>query len=122
MNDPDYKISYRSDHVLVERSPGYKVVLDKMPAFLRDLSTFCDEAGCRKVLLLGTKTDVDLSTLDIYDLGEQIARLRLQIAIVESHDASDDDEQFLETVVFNRGGPLQFFASEQDAKDWLDSS
>jgi hypothetical protein len=29
------------------------------------------------------------------------------------------DEDFLETVVFNRGGPLQFFETEKEAKSWL---
>lgn len=120
MNNPDYQMSYQSGYVLVERSPGYKVVLSDMPAFLREISAFCDESGCRKVLILGPSTTVDLSTLDLYDLGEQIARSRLQIAVVETHDASSEDEAFLETVVFNRGGPLQFFETEDDARDWLD--
>ena len=121
MDAPDYQISLRSSYVLVERPPGYTVVLSEMPAFLRDLSAFCEEARCRKVLLLGPETRVGLSTVDLYDLGEDIARARLKIAIVESHDASDDDEYFLETVVLNRGSPLQFFQTEEDAKDWLDS-
>lgn len=112
MNSPDYQISRRSGYVLVQRSPDYTVVLSEMPAFLREVSAFCEEAHCRKVMVLGPRTNVGLSTLDLYDLGEQIARSRLQIAMVETHDASDEDEAFLETVVFNRGGPLQFFASE----------
>lgn len=122
MNDPGYRISLQPDYVLVERSPGYEVVLGEMPAFLRELSTYCDEARCRKVLLLGSRTIVDLSIVDLYDLGTGIAGLHLQIAIVESHDASDDDESFLETVALNRGGPIQFFKTEEDARHWLDSS
>ncbi len=89
---------------------------------LSELSAVCKESGCRKVLILGPKTHVSLETMDIYDLGDQIAATRLQIAIVESHDASDDDENFLETVVFNRGGPLQFFVDEEEAKNWLEDS
>jgi len=50
------------------------------------------------------------------------AKIRLQIAVVESHDASKDDGRFLETVVFNRGGPLQFFDTEDKARDWLENS
>lgn len=122
MDSPDYKLSLRSGYVLVERSPDYQVVSSKMPAFLSEVSAFCREARCGKVLLVGSGTHVNLSTLDLYDLGEQIAGLHLQIAIVESHDASEDDETFLETVVFNRGGPLQFFGNREDAKDWLRSS
>lgn len=122
MANPDYQVSLQTGYVLVQRSPDYTVVLSEMPAFLKEISAFCEEAGCRKVLILGPGTKVDLSTLDLYDLGEQIARSRLQIAIVETHDASDEDEAFLETVVFNRGGPLQFFKTEDDARDWLRGS
>jgi len=122
MGISDYKISVQSNFVLVERPKNYEVVLKEMPAMLTKLSAVCKESGCRKVLILGSKTKVNLDTLDIYNLGEQIASLRLQIAIVESHDASIDDENFLETVVFSRGGPLQFFMDEGDAKDWLEIS
>ena len=89
---------------------------------LMEMSTFCKEAGCRKVLILGPKTKVDLAVLDIYDLGKEIAKLDLRIAMVESHDASNEDVYFLETVVWNRGGPIQFFDTEKEAKDWLEIS
>jgi len=118
----DYNISIRPDYILVERPKDYEVVLDEMPAMLAELSAVCKEADCRKVLILGPRTHVGLETMDIYDLGNQIASVRLQIAIVESHDASDDDESFLETVAFNRGGPIQFFTDEEEAKNWLADS
>ena len=119
MGNSDYKISSQPGFVLVERPYDYEVVLDEQPATLTKISALCDETGCRKVLILGPKTKVNLSVLDIYDLGEVIAKSHLQIAIAESHDASKDDEDFLETVVFNRGGPLQFFDTEKEAKSWL---
>lgn len=122
MGSTDYKISIQPDFVLVERPDNYKIHIKNMPAMLTELSAACAEAGCRKVLIVGPKTKIHLDTLDIFNLGEQIAGLRLQIAIVESHDASIDDENFLETVVFNRGGPLQFFMDEEEAKDWLKDS
>ena len=122
MGKSDYKISIRPEYVLVERPRDYEVVFGEMPAMLSELSAVCKEAACRKVLILGPKTHVSLETMDIYDLGDQIAATRLQIAIVESHDASDDDENFLETVVFNRGGPLQFFIDEEEARNWLEVS
>jgi len=115
----DYEISIRHDYILVERPEDYEVILGEMPAMLAELSAVCKEVGCRKVLILGSKTHVSLETMDIHDLGNLIANTHLQIAIVESHDASDDDENFLETVVFNRGGPLQFFVDEEEAKNWL---
>lgn len=122
MGKSNFKISVRRDYILVERPKDYEVVLDEMPAMLAELSAACKEAGCRKVLILGPKTHARLETMEIHDLGNLIATTRLQIAIVELHDAPDDDVAFLETVVFNRGGPLQFFRDETEAKNWLADS
>ncbi len=119
MGNSDLRISIQPGFVLVERPDNYEVVLGEQPAALMELSALCKEAGCQKVLILGPNTKVSLSLLDIYELGEEIADSHLHIAIAESHDASRDDEAFLETVVFNRGGPLQFFDSEKEAKSWL---
>ena len=119
MGDSNYKMSAQPGYVLVERSPDFEVDLDGQREILADMSDFCEAADCRKVLIVGPKTTVKLSLLDIYELGEEIAKLHLQIAVAESHDASSDDEEFLETVVFNRGGPIQFFESENEARDWL---
>jgi len=115
----DYTISIQPEYVLVERPEDYGVILREMPAMLSRLSAVCEEVECRKVLIRGSKTHVDLETLDVFDLGEQIAEVHLQIAVVEHHDASDEDESLLETVASNRGGPLRFFSAEKEAKDWL---
>ncbi len=122
MGTSEQTISIQPGYLLVERPHGYKVVLSEQPAEFMKISAACREAGCRKVLILGQKTRVSLSTLDIYELGEKITKMGLQTAIVESHDASSDDVGFLETVVFNRGGTIQFFDNEQDAKNWLEVS
>ena len=119
MDNSEHKISIQPGYVLVERSQDYKVVLSEQPAKLMEMSTACKEAGCRKVLILGPRTKVRLSTQEIFDLGKEIAKLSLQIAVVELHDASKENVEFLENVVVNRGVPIQFFDNEQDAKDWL---
>ena len=115
----DHKISIQSDYVLVERPPGYQVDLNELPPMLMGLTDICMEADCRKVLVVGNDTTVNLEVIDIFDLGNQLAELRLQIAMVESHDASAENVGFLENVAFNRGGQIQFFDTEKDAKDWL---
>ncbi len=104
---------------MVERPPDYEVVWSEQPANLLELSAYCKDAGCRKVLILGPRTKVRLSVSDIYKLGNEIAKLGLQIAVVELHDASKKDVRFLGNVVSNRGRAIQFFDNEQDAKDWL---
>ncbi len=68
-------------------------------------------------LVMG-RSEQRLSVTDIYDLGEEIAKLGLRIAVVESHDASVEDVTFLENVVSNRSNPIRFFHNEQGAKDW----
>ena len=85
-----------------------------------EIAGACDRAGCQKVLVVGQRTRIKLSTMDIFELGEHIAQLKLQVAMVETHDASADDVTFLENVASNRGGPIQFFDNERDAKCWLE--
>ncbi len=122
MGNSGYKISIQSNYVLVERPHDYEVTLNDQPAMLMELSSVCKEADCRNVLILGPKTKVNLSTFDILDLGQQIAALDLRIAIVESHDASNEDVNFFEGAVWNRGGYIRFFDGEMEAKYWLRNS
>ncbi len=119
MGTSKQRISLQSGYLLVERPQDYEVVWSEQPARLMEMSAACKEAGCRKVLILGPRTKVRLSVSDIFDLGKEIAKLGLRIAVVELHDASNEDVELLENVAMNRGGPIQFFDNEQDAKDWL---
>ena len=119
MDNSKQKISIQTGYVLIERSQDYKVVWSEQLAKLMEMSAACKEAGCQKVLILGPRTKVRLSTTEIFDLAKQIAKLDLQIAVVEFHDAPIGKVRFLESVVKNRGVPIKFFDNEQDAKDWL---
>ena len=112
-------MSVRPGYVLVERPQDYEVVWSEQRTSLMEILAFCTEAGCRKVLVRGQRTKVSLSTLDLFTLGQLIAKLCLQVGVVESHDASDKRETFLANVAANRGGLIQFFDNEQEAKDWL---
>lgn len=115
----DYSISIQGDYLLMDRDEGYEVVLSEMPAMMMRVATACKEAGVQKVLVRGPSTRVKLATMDILQLGKAIAKFNLRIAVVESHDAGADNEEFLESVAFNRGGSIQFFETEAAAKDWL---
>ena len=119
MDNSEQKISIQPGYVLIERPKDYKVIWGEQLAFLMEISAACKEASCRKVLILGPRTKVRLTTSDIYNLGKEIAKLGLQIAVAESHDASIGKVKFLESVVGHRGVPFQFFDNEQDAKGWL---
>ena len=119
MDNSEHKISIQPGYVLVERSQDYKVVWSEQPERLMEISAACKEAGCQKVLILGPRTNVRLSVSEIFDLGKELANLDLQVAVVELHDESNENVKLLENVTFNRGGSIQFFDNEQDAKDWL---
>ena len=119
MGHSTHTMSIQPGYLLMERSEGYEVVWSEQPAMLEEISAACSKAGCRKVLILGPSTKVRLSATDLFELGQAIAKLGLQIAIVERHDTSTENVEFLETVTHNRGGAIQFFVHEQDAKEWL---
>ena len=85
-----------------------------------ELSAACEKAGCNKVLVVGPRTRVGLSAFDILELGKGIAKIGVQMAIVEIHDASDDAVSLLESAASNRGGAVRFFNNTRDAKQWLE--
>jgi hypothetical protein len=120
MENLSQTISIQPDYVLVERPPGYEVVPSEQATALLELSAACNKAGCKKVLILGPRTKMTLSAFDILELGAGIAKLDLQMAIVELNDASDDATSLLESAALNRGGAVKFFATTSDAKEWLD--
>ena len=119
MPDPEYKISIQSGYVLVEDPPDYDVVWIEQPRKLQAISAACSEAGDRKVLIRGSNINVKLREVEVFKLGEEIAKLRLIVAIVQLHDASQENEELLENVATTRGSPIRFFDNEQDARDWL---
>ena len=119
MAESQYAISTQSGYVLVEDPPDYDVVWTEQPAKLQAISAACAKAGYRKVLIRGSKANVKLTPMEIFNFGEAVAKLGLRIAIVTSHDASIEDERFFEDVATNRGSPVRFFDNERDAKDWL---
>ena len=102
MGKSSQELSLQSDYVHVERRRGYEVSIEEQAELLQELAQYCDEVDCRKGLILGESTKVDLGPLDIYELGKEIAKYDLQIVVAG-----------------NRGGPGQFFADQDEARAWL---
>jgi hypothetical protein len=115
----DCRISIQPGYVLIERPVGYEIAMDELAKMLVELFAACKDANCRKVLVLGSEAKVNLTVADIHAFGVQATELPLQVAVVESHDASEADVRFLETVMKNRGSSIRFFDTETEAKDWL---
>ena len=119
MSPNKFTIELDDGYVRVAREADYEVFAGDMPWLLDQISVACRESGCRKVLVTGTDTQVHLSTMEVFDLGETIAEMGLRVAIVEVHDAPDEDAEFLGAVAFNRGGGVEFFETESAALKWL---
>ncbi len=73
--------------------------------------------GARQLLVDVRDQDSAPSTLDIFEFGEDWpAGIRTAILV---GDQTREDQQFLETVAFNRGKQMRVFDSEEDALNWL---
>ena len=120
MRNSDQAITIHPDYILVERPPDYEVVLGEQPKALLELSAACNEADCKKVLVVGPRSRISLSAFDIVEVGKEIGKLDIQMAIAELHDASTDAVSLLKTVALNRGSTIRFFDNVKDAKDWLE--
>ncbi|MGI9219994.1 MAG: hypothetical protein ACR2QS_03045 [Woeseiaceae bacterium] len=112
-------VSARADYIFVERPPGYEVNWDDQSQALLEISSACHRADCKKVLVVGPQTNVELTAFDILDLGKAIADIGIQVAVVELHNASNDAVSLLESSATNRGSPIRFFENIADAKTWL---
>jgi len=119
MEKADQVITIHPDHILVERPPDYEVEISGQLQALVTLSAVCNQANCKKVLIVGPRTRVELSAFDIVELGKEIAKLDIQLAIAETHDASDDAVSLLESVALSRGCHIRYFDDVEVAKDWL---
>lgn len=119
MSEQEYVISIQPGYVLVEDPPDYELVWKEQPRKLQAMAAACSEAGTRKVLILGTKANVKLTTMEFYAFGEAIGKLNLKIAVVSRIDGSKEDAKLFENVATNRGSQMRLFDTEQDAKDWL---
>ena len=123
MVTPEYVISVQDEYVLVDNPPDYVVAREDLASKLREVSARCSEAGLRKVLVRSTTVQFQLSMLDFYDTGVDVAKTRLRFAIcIGVHNITARDETFLENVAVNRGGSLRFFQNETEALNWLDVS
>jgi len=119
MPAPKYTISIQSGYVLIEESPDFNLIRAELQPLLQAIEAACHKAQNRNVIIRGPKTKVKLSTMETLIFAREIAKLNLTIAITNQHDASKDFESLLEDVATNRGSPIRFFSSEEDAKDWL---
>lgn len=95
-------------------------MLNEQLARLPEIAAKCDEAGHRKVLVLGTTVKVRMSSFEFFQLGKAVANLQLRCAIVAQHDIPRETMSLFENAATNRGSPLRFIDSVDAAKGWLE--
>ena len=119
MTDSKYVISIQPGYALVEEPADYEVVWKEQPSKLRELAATCREADTNKVIVKGSTVNVKLSMMEILMLSKEIAKVKLNIAIITKHDLTKEHETLFKDIATNRGSPIRFFDNEPDAKDWL---
>jgi len=118
MSDQDHIVIERG-YVRIEEPPGFEVILEEQKFRLQVVAAACRDANTNKVLINGPATKVSLSVIELLELAKEIAKLKLQVALVVNTDLSSGLESFFVDMASNRGSPMQFFENEEAAKDWL---
>jgi hypothetical protein len=118
MSDQDHIVIERG-YVRIEEPSGFEVILEEQKFRLQVVAAACRDANTNKVLINGPATKVSLSAIELLELAEKIAELKLQVALVVNTDISSGLESFFVEMASDRGSPMRFFENEEAAKDWL---
>lgn len=84
-------ITREQGYIRAERPAKYSVGPGGESDLLEKLVEECHAARCQNVLVLGSDIRIRLSTMDVLELGAEIADTRLNIAVVETHNAAQED-------------------------------
>ncbi len=118
MSDLD-NLVIEQGYVRIEEPPGFEVILEEQKFRLQVIAAACRDSNTNKVLINGPATTVNLSAIELLELAKEIAKLKLQVALVVNTDISSGLESFFVEMASNRGSPMRFFENEEAAKDWL---
>ena len=115
------RVTVRDDQQIIVVESWGKITREDLEHSLRSVLDFHREKGYRNVLVDATAEDQFPPVEDIFDFGNELARvatLGIRFAIVASPKTAED-LRFLETVAWNRGGLLQVFSRMEEALSWL---
>lgn len=90
--------------------------------FFNELARACEKYECRKILVLSNSTP--LGTMDAYDHGKIIREagftIKHRMAWIELNPKAKEMDEFIETVLTNRGViRAKLFSEVSEAKLWL---
>ncbi len=119
------EITYLPEADIVQLRTDGTYVLHAEIETLERLAVALKKHDCRKLLIDHRQTTVIAPALDTYDRPDQYARIwgdsstlnQIKTAIV-FHEINED-YQFLENVIRNRGWDLRIFTEYETALDWL---
>ncbi len=113
-------VQIREDPQIIEVYSYGDITLDDLRSSLERIAHIYQNRGLCKVLVDATEETSLPSTLPLFQFGSELAESirHLKFAVVVT-DNQREDMHFLRTVLFNRGGQMEIFDSEEKALNWL---
>jgi len=110
MKDDQQLLDLREDGIVVANWCHAQPDKSELKSYWTSIASTCAQNNTTKVLVCGDRTMCKLGTTSAYDIGEYISKLSvigLRIAVFAT--APQEPQNFLETVLHNRGVSLRFF-------------
>ena len=117
--DRNFSITPHDSYLRIEPDNEFVLKKEQESDFIKMVRRVCRTVFCHNVLICRDLFCGRSDTLELLEFGCEIAASRIVFAVVGSPDHYTTDKEFLENVVWNRGGAIRFFGDEQDALAWL---
>jgi hypothetical protein len=118
-----FEYAFTGDFVRLSFSRPFAITAQTAQELLTTLAAQCSAHSCARVLVEGLAPTGGLTTEELYSLGVALSRTvpGVRVAVFLEGDARDTDRQFFKDVATNRGANVRYFASVDEAKNWLGS-
>jgi hypothetical protein len=118
-----FEYTFTGDFVRLSFSKPFTITPHTAQELLTTLAAQCSAHSCAKVLVEGLAPTGGLSTEELYSLGVALSRAvpGVRVAVFLEGDGRDTDREFFKDVATNRGANVRYFASVDEAKNWLSS-
>jgi hypothetical protein len=123
LTDDFFECTFTGDFVRLSFSKPFTITPQTARDLLAKLAAVCSANSCAKVLVVGLSPSGGLSTEELYNLGVALSRAvpGVRVAVFLEWDARVTDREFFKNVATNRGANVRYFASDDEARNWLSS-
>lgn len=123
MTEDFFEYTFTGDFVRLTFSKPFAITPQAAQELLTTLAAQCSAHSCAKVLVEGLAPTGGLTTEELYSLGVSVSRALpgVRVAISLEGDGRDTERQFFKDVATNRGANVRYFASVDEATNWLGS-